>query len=1010
MTWKTVVPTSIILILVLIAATRLVGDPVQTADAEMLERTIESRDEPVFARAGLRGANRSTPVLRDVAAEAGLTFQHSAFRDSIDMDPIAMMGGGLCWLDFDNDGGLDLYVVNSHALHEIPAWERQGGLPRNVLYRNLGNGSFEDVSDGSGADLALRGNGCVAGDINGNGYPDIYITADGPNALLINQGDGTFVDIAHDAGVDAPEWSTAAALADIDGDGLIDIFVGAYIDLEKTVPNPIGIFPQDFYGLPNRLYRNLGDGTFEEIAIQSGITHEERTLGALFSDVDGDGLLDLFVANDGEPNRLYHNQGNGRFVDITEHAGVGDRYSGMGVSAGDYTGDGRIDLVVTNFDREYNSLYRNQGVVEGRPTFEYATFRMGIAGFGQEQTGWGVTWLDLDLDGHLDLFTAQGKVPIKDLEADREFIRFYRNRGDGTFLDQSRAVGQQEIGPLMARGMAVADYDNDGVLDFAIATIGGPLVLLKASGVEGNWLLVEMPHFAPGTWLEATLPDGHRMVRELHSGSSYLASEDPRLHLGLGEAESVAHLAITLPDGQQLTFDNVAANQIFRVPAEDLAAPVAVPMPAPRPVEVQAATTHQQAEPRSTRSSPVAEYNGLLARDWMQLLYKRIQADRLSPPAASRIFAYAGVTLYESLLPGMPGYRSLQDQLNELPPLPQPSQGVYNWPAVASTAMATVASGLFETDASREAVGSLRDEKLAALANAGIATDVLARSRTHGERIGQLLLAWAWTDGYLLLRDRDYTLSTGDGTWVSTGSANGGRPLEPYWGELRPFALTSADACKPPAHTPFSSEPDSDFFAQAKAVYQAHGALSEEEREIALFWADNPGETGTPPGHWVAIANQLIESQHLHLDQAVELHALLGIALADSFISCWNEKYEAMLMRPVSYIREYIDLNWQPLIATPPFPEYTSGHSVASAAAAHVLTDLLGDLPFTDGTHAYRGLQPRHFNSFSEAAAEAAISRLYGGIHYPMAIENGLEQGLCVGSMVLERVRVKNHE
>jgi hypothetical protein len=482
MNWKIVVPASILLMLILMAASRFVGNGDQAADAEMLEAVTEPVTEPVAERVAMGSTAATTPILRDVAADVGLTFKHGAFQESIDMDPIAMMGGGLCWLDFDSDGWLDLYVVNSHALHEIPNWESRGGLPRNALYRNRGDGTFEDVSDGSGADLIMRGNGCVAGDINGNGYPDIYVTADGPNALLINQGDGTFVDIAYDAGVDAPEWNTAAALADVDGDGMIDIFVGAFIDLEKTVPNPIGLFPQDFYGLPNRLYRNLGDGTFEEIAIQSGITHEERTLGALFTDVDGDGLLDLFVANDGEPNRLYHNQGNGRFVDITEHAGVGDRYSGMGVSAGDYTGDGRMDLVVTNFDREYNSLYRNQGVVDGRPTFEYATFRMGIAGFGQEQTGWGVTWLDLDLDGHLDLFTAQGKVPITDLEADREYIRLYRNRGDGTFLDHSRAVGQREIGPLMARGMAVADYDNDGVLDFAIATIGGPLVLLKADG------------------------------------------------------------------------------------------------------------------------------------------------------------------------------------------------------------------------------------------------------------------------------------------------------------------------------------------------------------------------------------------------------------------------------------------------------------------------------------------------------------------------------------------------
>ncbi|MBX2999533.1 MAG: VCBS repeat-containing protein [Caldilineaceae bacterium] len=999
MNWKIGIPASLLLIsMAVMAAFTANGSPPgrEPAQAATVVPAIQNTPTPSPSQ-NLR--------LYDAADAARLHFIHGAFRESVAEDPVAMMGGGLCWLDFDQDGWLDLYVVNSHALHEVDLWQQEGGLPRNALFRNRGDGAFEDVSAGSGADLIMRGNGCVAGDINGNGYPDLYVTADGPNALLLNQGDGTFVDVAHDAGVDAPEWSTAAALADVDNDGLIDIFVGAYIDLEKTVPNPIGIFPQDFLGLPNRLYLNGGDGTFEEVTVAAGITHEERTLGAIFTDVDGDGRLDLFVANDGEPNRLYHNIGGApgrpRFEDVTATAGVGDRNSGMGVSAGDYTGDGMPDLVITNFGMEYNSLYRNDGVKEGVPVFEYATFRMGLAGFGREQTGWGVAWLDLNLDGHLDLFTAQGKVPVTGAESDREFIRFYRNRGDGTFLDASRMVGQQEIGPLLARGMAVADYDNDGVLDLAIATIGGPLVLLKATGVDGNWLLVDLPYFSPGARLQATLPNGQTLVREIHSGSSYLASEETRFHLGLGEATEVARLKIDLPSGEQLVYENVEANQILRLPADGLPAPIRVPDPAPQPAmpstPVAAAASY----------SSVAEYGSELAQDWMQLFYNRIQADRLSPPAAARIFAYTGVTLYEAVLPGMPGYRTLQGQLNDMPALPQPGHGPYNWATVAASAVATVATGLFETAESRAAVESLRAEKLAALAAAGIAPAVLERSRLHGERLGRVILGWAWTDGYWQTRDRSYSLPEGAGYWRATSSANNGQPLEPYWAELRPFALTTADACAPPAHKPFSTEPDSLFYAEAKAVYDADRALGEEERAIALFWADTPGETGTPPGHWISIVNQLAEAQHLDLGQTAELHALIGITLADSFISCWEEKYNALLMRPVTYIRAHIDEGWQPLIATPPFPEYTSGHSVASAAAAAILTSRLGDISFTDATHSARGMPPRNYVSFAEAAQEAAISRLYGGIHYPMAIENGLTQGECVGRAVLERVKTR---
>jgi len=513
-------------------------------------------------------ATPSVPVLKNVAAESGLIFKHGAFKESMSEDPAAMMGGGLCWIDFNSDGWLDLYVVNSHSLHEVELWQDQGGLPQNALFQNRGDGTFADVSPGSGADLALRGNGCIAGDIDQDGDTDIYITADGPNALLLNQGNGTFIEAAAKMGVDSPEWNSAAAMADYDGDGLVDLYVASYIDLAKKVPEPIGLFPQDYYGLPDHLYRNRGDGTFEDVALQAGLTHEERGLGALFSDFDRDGDLDLYVANDGQPNRLYVNQGDGTFAEDSQQMGVDDRGSGMGVSAGDYNGDGWFDLVVTNFGREYNALYKNEAGSD-RLAFEYASFRMGLQGFGRDQTGWGVSWLDLDLDSHVDLMTVQGKVPITDLEADREMIRFYRNRGDETFRDYSKLVGAQEIGPLLARGMAVADYDNDGDPDIAIATIGGALALLQTNGPTGNWLTVSLDRFAPGTLLYATLPNGRVLVQELYCGSSYLASEDPRFHLGVGPAQQIEKLTVVLPNGNQLEREDVPVNQILNLSIAD---------------------------------------------------------------------------------------------------------------------------------------------------------------------------------------------------------------------------------------------------------------------------------------------------------------------------------------------------------------------------------------------------------------------------------------------------------
>jgi hypothetical protein len=520
--------------------------------------------------------------LENVAAEVGLDFRHGAFRTgilrTIFEDPTPMMGGGLCWIDIDNDGWLDLYLVNSYTLDEAEFWEGQGGLPHNVLYRN-DNGRFTDISAQSGTDLVMHGNGCVAADFNGNGYMDLYVTADGPNALLWNNGDGTFSEGAAAAGVDAPEWSTAIAVADVNGNGHLDIFVTAYLDLEKQVANPANAFPTDYLGLADRLFLNNGDGTFTDVAQAAGLTRPERGLGAIFSDLNNDGRLELYVANDGQPNRLYVNEPADndlgfRFVEITEMADVGDANSGMGVAAGDYAGDGYQDLIVTNWENELNALYRNETAERGQLRFQYASFRIGIAGLGNSMTGWGVHWLDVDHDTDLDLLIVNGYVPVTDLEDDAQLIRLYRNRtwetGDreelpGQFIEWTHDIGLSDIGPILGRGSAVADFDNDGRLEIAIGTIGGEALLLKTVGELGNWLKLDLQGVYPGARAVVTLPNGREMVREVHVGSSYLASEDPRLHFGLGDFDSVPQITIRWPDGAETILTDVAANQIVQV-------------------------------------------------------------------------------------------------------------------------------------------------------------------------------------------------------------------------------------------------------------------------------------------------------------------------------------------------------------------------------------------------------------------------------------------------------------
>lgn len=406
-------------------------------------------------------------------------------------------------------------------------------------------------------------------------------------------------------------------------------------------------------------------------------------------------------------------------------------------------------------------------------------------------------------------------------------------------------------------------------------------------------------------------------------------------------------------------------------------------------------------------ASLAADHDATFANDWVSLVVERVKAEGYSPLVASRIYAYAGVTLYETALPGMPGYQTLAGQLHELTALPQPAAGTtIDWPAAVSAAGAAVARDLFPNPSATTLL-AFRDlyvnHNLSRL-QAGVPRSVLRDSRMYGNRVAEAILAWAAGDGYADTRNLPYTPPIGPGHWIPTGSNP--NPLEPHWGTLRTYALASPDSCAPAAPTPFSEEVGSPFYQEAMAVYEADLHLTAEQRVIANFWADNPRQTGTPPGHSISITRQLVEGRNLA--DAVEAYALVGVALGDAFISCWYQKYLHNLERPETYIQRLIDPTWQPLIATPPFPEYTSGHSVQSGAANAVLVALFGDGPIVDRTHASRGLAPRPFASLTAAFEEAAISRLYGGIHYPIGIDEGVPQGRCVGQVVVDEVRTRN--
>ena len=409
-------------------------------------------------------------------------------------------------------------------------------------------------------------------------------------------------------------------------------------------------------------------------------------------------------------------------------------------------------------------------------------------------------------------------------------------------------------------------------------------------------------------------------------------------------------------------------------------------------------------------SVSAADQNADVALAWMDLTYRLVQSEPVNAPEASRIYAYAGVTLYEAVVNGMPGNSSLASSINSMPdmPLPQPDTA-YDWPSVANSALAKVLPYLYfqPSEATRQAITDLRAAQTD-LRKAVADPDVVAASLKYGSVLADALIGWIGKDGYLDTRDQPYQLPTGSPSdYVPT--REDGVLVEPFWGELRPFALTSASVCDTPSNMVFDADSASAFYAQALEVKDTVDHLTDEQKEIARYWLDTPGQTGAPSGHWVSIENQIVTLRNLNLQQAAGMYALVGMALGDSFISAWELKYVSPRLRPVTYINTYIRRSWQPYLQTPIFPEYPSGHSVASEAAAEVLTNLFGVVAFTDRTHViYHHDQAveRSFTSFEAAANEAAISRLYGGIHFREAIENGLRQGRCVGASVINNIQL----
>jgi hypothetical protein len=392
--------------------------------------------------------------------------------------------------------------------------------------------------------------------------------------------------------------------------------------------------------------------------------------------------------------------------------------------------------------------------------------------------------------------------------------------------------------------------------------------------------------------------------------------------------------------------------------------------------------------------------------DWYRMVLELVRhTPTYSPPVASRAFAYLGVTAYEAMADGK-HRTSLSGQLNGLEPGPARETGAaYDEAIVMQAAMAFGVRNFFgNTGPTGQRAMQAMEAQLSQLSAVGVPGDIAARSVEFGEAVGAHVLDWSKDDGGAVVENMgfpfDHAPNSRPGAWAPTSLvAQQQAPLLPKWGENRSFAMPTGASCPLPAPPAYSENEDSQFHAEAREVYEIAKALTPQQVTIARFWSDDPMLSPTPPGHWISIAMDILQDRKADAGERADLLARIGVAMADAFIGCWHAKYEFDLIRPVTYIRRTIDPDWQPLLITPPFPEYPSGHSTQSGAAAEVLTAHFGaDFAFDDATHVDEGFDPRSFPGFWAAAEEAALSRLYGGIHFRAAIERGLEQGRCIGA------------
>jgi enediyne biosynthesis protein E4 len=522
----------------------------------------------------------------DVAGKAGLHFElHNGAVGEFHQPELML--GGVAVLDYNNDGCMDIFFTNGA---EMPSLKKTGPQYFNRLYRNNCDGTFTDVTEKAGLAGDGYSMGVAVADYDNDGYPDIFVAGVNRNILYRNRGDGTFEDVtekAHLGGVDpryGKLWSVAAAWVDVDNDGWLDLVVSNYVQWDPkvepkcgTAQKPLYCHPGAYHDTHNQLFRNNHDGTFTDITESSGLGAQfGKGMGVAIGDYDGDGLMDIFVANDSVPNFLFHNLGHGKFEEVAMLAGValddnGRPVASMGADFRDFDNDGRPDLIFTAMINDTFPLFRNTGKT---PVFEDVTAQSGLAVATRALTGWGIALYDFDNDGFKDVFTANAHFPAleESLGAPPDLPNsLFRNQGDGRFEDVSKTAGADFQATGQYRGVAFADFDNDGRIDAVVSNVNGPARLFRnITANTGHWLALKLTGTRSnrdgiGAKVEVTLPSGRKLYNHCTTSVGYASSSEPLVRFGLGKETMAKRVEIRWPSGKTQELHDVKADQILKV-------------------------------------------------------------------------------------------------------------------------------------------------------------------------------------------------------------------------------------------------------------------------------------------------------------------------------------------------------------------------------------------------------------------------------------------------------------